>query len=121
MKNLIEILKALSDETRLRIMKLLETRSELCVCEIMQALELTQSRASRNLGVLKKAGLIDDRREGQWVYYHLEASGDYVIGLNDSLKTWLNQDQTVKSDRQRLSKAVKLSRVEQCRKSEIKK
>lgn len=62
--------KALADETRLRILKLLETR-EMCVCEVMVALELTQPTASHHLGILENAGLISSRKEGRWVFYSL--------------------------------------------------
>jgi DNA-binding transcriptional ArsR family regulator len=62
--------KALADETRLKIMKLLETR-EMCVCEIMVALDLTQPTASHHLGLLESAGLVKDRKEGKWVFYSI--------------------------------------------------
>ena len=60
--------KALADETRLRILKLLEVR-EMCVCEVMVALDLTQPTASHHLGILENAGLVKDRKEGKWVFY----------------------------------------------------
>jgi ArsR family transcriptional regulator len=62
--------KALADETRIRILGLLEVR-EMCVCEIMAALDLTQPTASHHLGLLKNAGLISDRKRGKWVFYSL--------------------------------------------------
>jgi len=62
--------KALADETRLRILRLLEVR-EMCVCEIMVALDLTQPTASHHLGILENAGLVNDRKEGKWVFYSL--------------------------------------------------
>jgi ArsR family transcriptional regulator len=62
--------KALADETRIRILKLLEVR-EMCVCEIMVALDLTQPTASHHLGLLENAGLVRDRKEGKWVFYSL--------------------------------------------------
>jgi len=62
--------KVLADETRLRILKLLEVR-EMCVCEIMVALDLTQPTASHHLGLLENEGLIKDRREGKWVFYSI--------------------------------------------------
>jgi len=64
------IFKALADETRLRILSLLEVR-EMCVCEIMVALDLTQPTASHHLGILENAGLVKDRKEGKWVFYSL--------------------------------------------------
>jgi len=60
--------KALADETRLRILKLLEVR-EMCVCEVMVALGLTQPTASHHLGILENEGLVKDRKEGKWVFY----------------------------------------------------
>ena len=62
--------KALGDETRLRILALL-SHGELCVCHIESALEISQPNASRQLGVLRAAGIVEPRREGSWVYYRL--------------------------------------------------
>ena len=60
--------KALADEKRLRILSLLEVR-EMCVCEVMVALGLTQPNASHHLGILENVGLVKRRKEGKWVYY----------------------------------------------------
>ncbi len=111
MRQLIKIFKALSDETRLRILKILEARNELCVCEIMQALDISQSRASRNLGPLKDAGLVKDRRDGVWIYYSINRKkiNEYNQSLNELLTNWLNDEEIVKKDRERLKKTVKLS------------
>jgi len=62
--------KALADETRLRILKLLQVR-EMCVCEVMVALDLTQPTASHHLGILENAGLVKNRKEGKWVFYSI--------------------------------------------------
>lgn len=62
--------KALADETRLRILKLLEV-GELCVCEVMVALDLTQPTASHHLGLLENAGFVKARKEGKWVFYRI--------------------------------------------------
>ncbi|TCS78732.1 ArsR/SmtB family transcription factor [Pectinatus cerevisiiphilus] len=71
MKKLVDVLKALSDETRLRILNLLYER-ELCVCDIMETLQITQAKASRHLIYMKNAGLVKDRKQAQWAYYALE-------------------------------------------------
>lgn len=63
--------KALGDETRLRIIKLLSIR-EMCVCEIMVALGMTQPTTSHHLNILENAGLVTSRKEGRWVFYGLE-------------------------------------------------
>lgn len=60
--------RALADENRQKILRLLEAR-EMCVCEIMVALELTQPTASHHLRILENAGLVKDRKEGKWVFY----------------------------------------------------
>ncbi len=73
MQELTTIFKALSDETRLRIIKLLEN-GELCVCDIVAALDIVQPKASFHLGVLREAGLIKDRKQGKWINYSLNES-----------------------------------------------
>lgn len=75
MENIVDILKALSDETRLRIINLLY-EGELCVCDIMEVLDISQAKASRHLGVLRRAGLVTDRKSAQWVYYTLAPVGN---------------------------------------------
>ncbi len=69
------LFKALGDETRLRIVALL-SHGELCVCHIEAALELPQPTASRHLGVLRAAGVVDARRRGTWMYYRLADQPD---------------------------------------------
>jgi ArsR family transcriptional regulator len=64
------LFKALGDETRLRILGVLEAR-EMCVCELMIALDLTQPTASHHLGLLETAGLVKRRKEGKWVFYRI--------------------------------------------------
>lgn len=105
MSNIVEFMKALSDETRLRIINLLYD-GELCVCDIMEVLNITQAKASRHLGVLRRAGLVTDRKSAQWVYYtivrnegikfidsivfdHLRQAGLYSADLKNLAK-WLD-------------------------------
>ncbi|MHC4840561.1 MAG: ArsR/SmtB family transcription factor [Planctomycetota bacterium] len=71
MKDLAEIFKALSDETRLEILALLSTTGEACGCEFEGVLGITQSKASRHLRYLLNAGLVEDERRGVWVYYRI--------------------------------------------------
>lgn len=66
-----ELFKALSDETRLKLVVLLYKR-ELCVCQIEAALDISQTKASRHLSILRRAGLLRARRAGLWMYYTLE-------------------------------------------------
>ena len=69
------LFKALGDETRLRIVALL-CHGELCVCHLQQALGLSQPNVSRQLAVLRTAGVVADRRQGSWVYYGLLPQAD---------------------------------------------
>ncbi len=69
------LMKALADETRLRIVALL-AHGDLCVCHIEEALDLSQPNASRQLGILRNAGVVEARREGTWVYYGLVRQDD---------------------------------------------
>jgi ArsR family transcriptional regulator len=72
-KDLVTIFKALSDETRLRILKLLE-HGDLCVCDIVAAFDMIQPKVSFHLSVLKRAGLLKDRKEGKWMHYKIDDS-----------------------------------------------
>ena len=111
MRDLIKIFKALSDGTRLRMLKLLQQR-ELCVCEIMQAMKISQTRASRNLGILKNAGFVVDRRQGLWVHYSINKDkvNQYHQAISVLLDKWLEDEGIVIEDTKRLKKAVRLSK-----------
>ena len=86
MSDAVQLFKALADETRLRILNLL-CRQEICVCQTVEALGLGQSKVSRHLAHLRNAGLVNDRREGLWMYYSLaQPSGRLHKRLIDSLK-----------------------------------
>jgi ArsR family transcriptional regulator len=69
-KELAELMKALADESRLTILIMLQA-GEMCVCEILEALNFSQPAVSHHLKILKQAGMITDHREGKWVYYSL--------------------------------------------------
>jgi ArsR family transcriptional regulator len=71
MKEAARFFKALSDESRLKMLWLLFNHRELCVCDVMAVLEITQSKASRHLAALRHIGIATDRREGLWAYYSL--------------------------------------------------
>lgn len=68
---MIDVFKALSDETRLRILSLI-MNGEMCVCEIEDCLGLTQSNASRHITTLKNAGILSSNKQAQWAYYRLD-------------------------------------------------
>jgi ArsR family transcriptional regulator, arsenate/arsenite/antimonite-responsive transcriptional repressor len=90
----VELFKALSDETRLRLIVLLY-KKEFCVCQIEAALGISQTKASRHLAILRRAGLLKARRDGLWVYYTLEepenkVKADLFENLSESLYTELS-------------------------------
>ena len=109
MQDVIKAMRALSDETRLRLLNVLLER-ECCVCEVMQVLDISQSRASRNLGILQDAGFLKSRREGVWMYYSVdwEAVNSYAISLAELLKESLASDEVLARDRKKLKKAVRI-------------
>ena len=65
---------ALANEIRLRCLTLLQDQGELCVCELTHALKLSQPMISRHLALLRDSELVEDRREGQWIYYQINAA-----------------------------------------------
>ena len=65
------LFRMLSDGTRLRLLMLLASEGELCVCELTHALGLSQPKISRHLAQLRESGLLRSRREGQWMYYRI--------------------------------------------------
>ena len=67
-----ELFHLLSDDTRLRSLLLMQSEGELCVCELMHALNTIQPKISRHLALLRDAGVVSSRRQGQWVYYQLD-------------------------------------------------
>lgn len=71
MKEAAQFFKTLADESRLKMLWLLFNRQELCVCDVMAVLDITQSKASRHLAALRHIGIASDRREGLWSYYSL--------------------------------------------------
>ncbi|OHB36782.1 MAG: hypothetical protein A2Y08_01680 [Planctomycetes bacterium GWA2_40_7] len=108
MQSLIKATKALSDETRLRILNVLLER-ECCVCEVMQALGISQSRASRNLGILQNAGFLKVRREGAWMLYSRdwETTNRYAMSLANLVRDSLVSSEVLANDRERLKEAVR--------------
>lgn len=106
MDTVLSIFKALSDETRLRILKLLE-RGELCVCDLVAALDMIQPNVSFHLGVLKEAGFIKDRRQGKWIHYMIDDSDIFRRFLLMSIFERLSAE-SIKEDGKRLKEFLKI-------------
>ncbi|MGQ9569501.1 MAG: ArsR/SmtB family transcription factor [Thermodesulfovibrionales bacterium] len=100
MDEILNIFKALSDETRIRILKLLG-KGELCVCDIVAALDMIQPKVSFHLSVLKDAGLIKDRKQGKWIHYRIDDSDIFRRFLLLSTFERITNE-LVKEDRERL-------------------
>jgi ArsR family transcriptional regulator len=109
MRDLVKAMKALSDETRLRILNLLLER-ECCVCEVMQALNISQTRASRNLSALYDAGFLKLRKDGLWSLYSIDEEGmkTYFADLVEAVRKGLEDNEVVTRDRERLKKAKRV-------------
>jgi ArsR family transcriptional regulator, arsenate/arsenite/antimonite-responsive transcriptional repressor len=104
MKQIARAFKALADETRLRILALLLAEGELCVCDIMAALQLPQSTVSRHLAYLKNTGWVDDRREGVWMYYSIDKQGSaFHSGMIAFLRPRLAALPAATADQERLA------------------
>ncbi len=91
MREVASFFKVLADEARLRMLWLLFHHRELCVCDFIEVLEITQSKASRHLRILHRAGIVTDRREGLWIYYSLRPlQGDLAKGQLNKLRSHLS-------------------------------
>jgi ArsR family transcriptional regulator len=110
----LEILKALSDLNRLRIVAALSHHEELCACQITELLQVTGATASRHLSVLQSAGLIDSRKEGRWVYYRLAPSTD-VAAVLQWLERSFAESKQMQDDSKALKKIIGIGREELCR------
>jgi len=102
---LSHLYRALGDETRLRIVALL-AHGELCVCHIEKGLGISQPNASRQLGILRSAGVVDYRREGTWVYYFISPSNHEMVEAQLAFLTrQFGAEKTLKADNARVRKA----------------
>lgn len=98
------LFKALADRTRLRILGLL-LAGEVCVCHIHESLRIPQPKASRHLAYLRRARLVETRREGVWIYYRLgELTEPVLRAVVDAVQHALAGTETVRRDGMRLQK-----------------
>jgi len=103
-----QLTKAISDQTRLRLLMLLVPNQELCVCEFTQALDLSQPKISRHLAILREADLLQDRKSGLWVYYRLNpALPEWVMSTLDTLQIASLQELVYQQDVERLRQSEK--------------
>ena len=115
MKKRAQIFKALGDETRLRIMALLIDGEELCVCDIMAALNLPQSTVSRHLSNLRNVGLVVDRRKGVWMNYRINQKEiEHASAIFKLLARILAGIKQSAEDRRHLKEHLKIKKQQQC-------
>jgi ArsR family transcriptional regulator, arsenate/arsenite/antimonite-responsive transcriptional repressor len=109
------VMKAASDSTRVRILKILES-GEICVCQIIAVIQLSQPTISNHLSLLKSAGLIKDRKDKKWVFYSLDGkdADGYAERVLRNLRGWLNDDPLIVRDRERTTIARELGPVTIC-------
>lgn len=109
MTNITNMLKALSDETRLRIINILYEK-ELCVCDIMEILKMNQTKVSRHLSYLKNADLVIDRKQAQWAYYSL-VSIEEIHFISQLVEKSLRTQEFYQSDLVRLDEWLKIKNI----------
>ena len=114
MKNTVEIFKSLSDETRLRIVNLfIKSGRNLCVCELMDSLQIPQYSISKALIILKNVGLLISEKKGTWVYYELNRSIRQNKNLFAFLRNYLS-DEIFSEDERRLNNRLLLRESDKC-------
>jgi len=110
-----QFFKCLSDETRLRCVTLLQKEGKLCVCELTAALALSQPKISRHLASLRQCGLLQDSREGQWVYYQINPSlPDWAFPLLKNALAAVEASAYFKSDLERLQQMGRRPELAMC-------
>lgn len=96
MKSFVRVMKALSDPNRVKILKMLQHKS-MCVCEMREALQVSQPSVSKNLKILEDAGLVEYRKDGLWVNYYLAdgSKSPYAATLLGNLRHWLEDEDEI--------------------------
>lgn len=100
--NLPLIFRSLSDTTRLRLLNLLSA-GEVCVCQLGEVLDLAQPKVSRHLAYLKRAGLVEARREGKWIHYRWRSNLSPIVGnIMDGVRDYLAKDKAMRLERAKI-------------------
>jgi DNA-binding transcriptional ArsR family regulator len=111
----LNITKALSEENRLRILLALN-HQELCVCQLIELLELAPSTVSKHVSVLRQARLVNGRKDGRWIFYHLAGDGS-SIEVKEAIawvKKSLSQNERIQQDRKCLEEILRIDREVLC-------
>ena len=113
MREFIKVMKALSDPNRVKIIKMLQQKL-MCVCEIREALGISQSSVSKHLKILEEAGLVDFQKDGLWVNYYLTdgKKSPFASSLMGNLRHWLEEEPEITT---LIEKLPHINREEVCK------
>jgi ArsR family transcriptional regulator, arsenate/arsenite/antimonite-responsive transcriptional repressor len=116
MRPMMDVLKALSDENRVRALMALHD-SELCVCQIIELLQLAPSTVSKHMSILKQARLVESRKEGRWILYRLaeEDAPEEARSAIEWLVRTLEADDRIRTDERDLAAILRKDPEELCR------
>ena len=110
------LFQALSDTTRLRIIRLLvTTEQEICLCELVDALLEPQYNLSRHLKVLRQTGFLTSQKEGRWVYHRLTTEPDYLQQLYNMVRSLPDPEGVYSTDLENFNKRIALREEGRCR------
>ena len=117
LRELMTVLKALSDENRVRMLAALKS-GELCMCQIIELLRLAPSTVSKHMAILWQAGLVERRKDGRWIYYRLSggAGSDMANKIRGLMIKLMEKDGKIVEDAKRLGKITNIDREALCRK-----
>ena len=116
MIDVLDITKALSDTTRVRLLMAV-VEHELCVCQVTELTQLAFSTVSKHVGILRQAGLVESRKEGRWVFYRvIREPSPEAQGALAWLKKCLKNDKLIAADARRLRTILATDPEELCRK-----
>ena len=113
MRELVAIAKALCDPTRIRVMAALRN-GELCVCELVDALEISQSSLSSHLQICREVGVVTTRKESRWIYYSLSTRYAPLIETIFAELQTLDRDEQLRQDARRLKKRLQMREGGRC-------
>ena len=114
MFDFMTVIKALADANRVRIVCVLQGQ-ELCVCQIIEMLQLAPSTVSKHLSILRQARLLEDRKEGRWMYYrHPDGPNPLAKKVLELLKTSLADDEQMQADREHVEKILCVEKEALC-------
>ena len=115
MRELLAAIKALADESRLRVVRALQGR-ELCLCQIVELLGLATSTVSRHMSILHQARLVESRKDGRWTYFRLDENAPKEVAATlEAAISGLRRDPIAREDNRRLKEILQLDPEALCR------